>query len=110
MLPTSIKKNKEFKSVYSNGKKIVSKSFIFYYLKNNKKYDRIGFTVSKKVGNSVERNRIRRRLKAIFRQDYLETQKGYDLVIVARTKIKYINYKRLRNDFLKVNKKFRRRI
>jgi len=107
MLPQSIKKNDEFKNSYNKGKKIVNKYFIFYYFKNNLEYDRIGFTVSKKVGKAVTRNRVRRKLKEIFRLNFKETVEGYDFVIVARNIMKKAEYIKVDKEFKKVYKKFR---
>jgi ribonuclease P protein component len=107
MLPQSITKNDEFKNVYKKGKKIVNKYFIFYYFKNNLRYDRIGFTVSKKVGKAVTRNKVRRVLKEILRLNLMKTKKGYDFVIVARNLLKDSEYKKVDNEFKNVYKKFR---
>jgi len=110
MLPQSIKKNDEYKNIYKKGKKIVNKYFVFYYFKNNLDYDRIGFTVSKKVGKAVTRNKARRVLKEIFRLNFKETVKGYDFVIVARNIMKNAEYKKVDKEFINVYKKFRSNI
>jgi ribonuclease P protein component len=107
MLPQSIKKNDEFKNVYTRGKKIVNKFFIFYYFKNNLGYDRVGFTVSKKIGKAVTRNSVKRVLKEIFRLNFNETKKGYDIIIVARNLLKNSKYKKVDNEFKNVYKKFK---
>lgn len=110
MLPQSIKKNDEFKNVYKKGRKIVNKYFIFYYFKNNLGYNRIGFTVSKKVGKAVVRNSVKRVLKEIFRLNFSETKKNYDFVIVARISLKNSEYKKVNYEFKNVYKKFRNNI
>lgn len=110
MLPQSLKKNNDFKKVYKKGKKIVTKYFVFYYLKNHTEINRIGFTVSKKIGNSVIRNRLKRRLREVFRVKFNGNQNGYDFVLVARNKLKYCNYKELEAEMNKTLKKFRGRV
>ena len=82
----AIKLNKEFKSLYYRGGCQVSRRVVFYYRKNKRLNDinRLGLTVSKKVGNAVMRNRVRRLIKENWRlrEDLIST--GYDIVIVAR--------------------------
>ena len=78
----SIKENCDFKRLYYKGKSCVKKSVVLYYRKNKFSCNRLGLTVSPKVGNAVKRNRIRRILREIYR--VLELEQGYDIVIVAR--------------------------
>jgi ribonuclease P protein component len=88
MLPQSINKNSDFKRLYNNGRKIVTQYIVFYYLKNDRTEDRIGLTVSKKVGKSVVRNRVKRLMKEAFRLNFSGTKEGYDFVLVARNRMK----------------------
>lgn len=78
----SIKENSDFKRLYYRGKSSVKKRIVLYYRKNKFSYNRLGLTVSPKVGNAVNRNRVRRLLKESYR--LLDTIQGYDIVIVAR--------------------------
>ena len=80
----SLKKNHEFRRLYSNGKSAASKYIVIYTRKNYKHTNRLGITVSTKIGGAVQRNRIRRRLKEIYRINEQFLQVGYDIVIVAR--------------------------
>ena len=92
MIIETIKKNYEFRRVYKNGKSIVGRYLVVYYLKNNKTENRIGITASKKVGNSVVRNRVRRLIKeTIIKFDDCLLH-GYDIVIVARVAASKANY------------------
>ena len=70
----------------ASGSKVPSKSFVLQTRKRNDDGPvRIGFTVSKKVGTAVERNRVRRRLREIVRHaDALRLQHGYDYVVIER--------------------------
>ncbi len=77
-------KNKEFHRVYSKGKYAASTTLVVNYINNRLDYTRIGITASKKVGNAVKRNRMRRLIKENIRQLFYKLPKGIDLVLVAR--------------------------
>ena len=78
-----LKKSWQFSKVYKGGSKYFSDLFIFYVLPNNTQETRIGLTVTKKVGTSVQRNRIKRVIREVFRS-FDEIKPGNDLVVVAR--------------------------
>ena len=80
----SLKKNKDFQNVYRNGKSYADKYLVMYVLENGLESNRIGISVSKKVGNSVVRHRTTRLIRESYRlnQDNLKT--GYDMVVIAR--------------------------
>lgn len=77
-----LKKNSDFSRVYSKGKSYGCKNLVLYYLPNGRQKSRAGFSVSKKVGNAVTRNRIRRFLK----ESLLHTNLGesHDIIFIAR--------------------------
>lgn len=77
-------KNKEFQKIYSRGKYAASALLVIYVLQNNLYVTRLGITTSKKVGNAVKRNRMRRLIKENVRLLYDRLEKGFDVVIVAR--------------------------
>jgi ribonuclease P protein component len=80
----SLKLNREFKSLYYRGGSTVSSLLVIYYRKNKKSENRLGLTVSKKTGNAVVRNRVRRLIKENYRLRENLIKDGYDIVIVAR--------------------------
>jgi ribonuclease P protein component len=80
----SLKKNYEFHKVYGKGKYASSRALVVYVLKNRKDANRIGITTSKKVGNSVVRNRYRRLVRENLRLIMPSLPKGFDIVIVVR--------------------------
>ena len=83
---TSIRENSDFKRLYYRGKSVVRKRLVIYYRKNRYGYNRLGITVSSKIGCAVIRNRVRR----LLRENYRNLQglsDGFDIVIVARTQI-----------------------
>ncbi|MCL2456053.1 MAG: ribonuclease P protein component [Defluviitaleaceae bacterium] len=80
----SVTKQADFTRVYNSGKSAATKMFVVYACKNNLPHNRLGLSVSKKIGCAVVRNRIRRLLKESLR---LETKisNGYDILIIARS-------------------------
>ena len=89
---TSLKKNHEFKRLYNKGKSAASKHAVVYCRRNGRPANRLGITVSAKIGGAVQRNRIRRRLKEIYRLNEKAFSAGYDIVIVARIKCRFAGY------------------
>lgn len=96
----SIKKNDEFKTVYQNGKSYANKYLVMYILKNDRDENRLGISVSKKVGNSVVRHRIARLLRESFRLNDEKFHSGWDIVVVARMGAKGKNYSDIESAFL----------
>ena len=88
----SLKKNYMFQSVYKNGKSYANKYFVMYVLKNEENGNRIGISVSKKVGNSVVRHRITRLVRESYRLHEKVFNSGLDIVIVARKGASDITY------------------
>lgn len=83
----TLKKNKEFNFVYRRGKSAGSRDMTLVYAKSRYGGARVGFSVSKKVGNSVTRNRARRRLKEAYRMIMPEISGHHSFVFVARSSI-----------------------
>lgn len=99
-----LRKNMEFKSVYSLGKKYWNRNFILYAKKNKLDETRVGFTITKKHGNSVLRNKIRRRLKEAYRLNLDNIKNGYDLVFIPKRNIVNISYKELEGSVIHIMK------
>lgn len=89
----SLKKNHDFRMVYRRGKSFANKYLVIYKLKNNKENNRIGISVSKKVGNSVVRSRTTRLIRESYRlsEENIEKQ-GWDFVVIARSNAKGASY------------------
>ena len=83
---TTLKQNYEFRRVYNKGKSGVSPLLVVYARPNRGRRNRLGVTVSTKLGKAVVRNRVRRRLREIYRLSQPELRQGYDIVLVARTR------------------------
>ena len=83
-----IHKNYEFRIVYGKGKCFSSSLFIMYVYKNKKNFllNRLGISVSKKVGKSVTRNRVRRLVYEVYRLNSHKLKNGYDIVFISRNR------------------------
>lgn len=79
-----IKKNKEFQRIFKKGKSFANRQFIVYVLKNDQPEFRVGLSVSKKVGNAVTRNRIKRYIRQTFLERKDDVMQNADYVIIAR--------------------------
>lgn len=96
----SIKSNHDFQRLYHKGKSAASPFLAVYVRKNRVGRNRLGFTVGKKVGGAVVRNRVRRKLKEIYRLHEEEFQTGCDIVVVARVRAAFSSYHQLEKSFL----------
>lgn len=88
----SLKKNSDFQSVYKSGKSYANKYFIMYVSKNQLESNRLGISVSKKVGNSVVRHRVKRLVKESYRLHEKVFNSGLDIVVLARASAADIRY------------------
>ncbi|MCM8711926.1 ribonuclease P protein component [Clostridium sp. SYSU_GA19001] len=79
-----LRKNLEFRAVYRRGKSFSNLLLVLYVSKNNKGLNRVGISVSKKVGKSVVRSRVKRLISESYRLNKDSIKTGYDLVFVAR--------------------------
>jgi len=96
---TSLKKNYEFRRLYQRGKSMAAPNLVVYFRRNGGRENRLGITVSNKIGNAVVRNRVRRRMREIYRQNEARLARGIDLVVVARAKSAAADYSGLEKDF-----------
>ncbi|RCW41465.1 MULTISPECIES: ribonuclease P protein component [unclassified Halanaerobium] len=102
----SLKKNREFKRVYKNGKSYATRNLVIYCLPTKLDKNRYGFSVSKRVGKAVIRNKIKRRLKEIVRE--FEKQynfKAYDIIFIARNPIVDLDFYQLKRDVRRLYRK-----
>ena len=100
----SLKKNEEFKKVYEKGKSLANRHLIIYVLRNELKKNRVGISVSKKVGNSVVRHRVTRLIRECYRISEEDFKCGYDIVIIARTTAKELSFKEIKSALLHLKK------
>ena len=85
----SLRKNWEFQAVYRNGKSKANRCFVMIIKKNDTSSNRVGISVSKKVGNSIVRHRVTRVIREVMRLHWGEIKSGYDIVIVANLKVPF---------------------
>ena len=102
---TTLKQNHEFRRLYTKGRNAVTPTLVIYARRRKGGENRVGFTVTVKLGHAVVRNRIRRRLREIYRLHEEELRRGCDLVIVARGRSTEAGYRELERDFLAACKK-----
>lgn len=89
----SLKKNTDFQEVYSSGKSKSNRNLVCYVKENGLGINRLGISVSKKVGNSVIRHRLKRLIKEAWRLSEEKFHVGYDLVFIVRVNAKDCAYK-----------------
>ena len=92
--------NTQFRKLYQKGTSHVSPSVVMYAKRNGLSHNRLGITVSKKLGKAVIRNRAKRRLREVFRQNLPNMKSGYDFVLVARGRTATVPYPKLVADFM----------
>ena len=88
----SLKKNKDFQVVYKNGKSYANRYLVLYIRENGMDKNRLGISVSKKVGNSVVRHHLTRLIRESYRLQEEHFQCGFDLVVIARAGAKEKSY------------------
>jgi ribonuclease P protein component len=102
---SSLKKSNDFSKVYKKGKFNASKFIVLYCLKNGLDENRLGIVITKKIGKSVKRNRIRRIIKENYRLLENEVKIGYDLVFVSRKNQNIPDYKTIKKEILYILKR-----
>ena len=100
----SLKNNQQFRFVYKNGRSYANKYFIMYVKENGLDKNRIGISVSKKVGNSVVRHRITRLVRESYRLHESVFNSGLDMVIIARPAAASIGYEEAESALLHLAK------
>lgn len=100
-----IKKRKEFNYIFNNGKAFFSNTLTLVYTTSKLNKFKVGFSASKKIGNSVVRNRARRRMREVVRLHENNLSKNYNYIFIATPKIDMADYKDIEKDFIYVMKK-----
>lgn len=96
----SLKKNRDFQIAYREGISYANKYLVMYIKENHLGYNRLGISVSKKVGNSIVRHRLTRLIREGYRlqEDYFKC--GFDIVVIARAGAKGKNYHEIESALL----------
>ena len=96
----SLKKNKDFQQVYRHGTSKANRYLVMYVLDNQYMKNRLGISVSKKVGNSVVRHRITRLVRESYRLNESLFKKNLDIVVIARNSANGTNYHEIESAFM----------
>lgn len=100
-----VKKNKEFQAIFKKGTSFANRQFVVYSLKRkDQTHFRIGLSVSKKLGNAVTRNQIKRYIRQAFHELEDDLQNEYDFIIVARKPTAEMNFFEIKSSLLHVLK------
>lgn len=96
-----LRKRKEFGYIYKKGKIAFSQSFNVLYVKSNRENFKMGFSISKKIGNAVVRNKVKRILRNIVMNNKHILQSFFNYIVVAKPGIANIAYAQLEQEFIK---------
>lgn len=97
---SSLKLNHIFRRLYHKGQSAANGYLVLYCRRNGSARNRVGLTVSAKLAHAVQRNRLRRQLREIYRLHEQEFARGYDLVVVARSRAIGADYAALERSYL----------
>ena len=101
----SLKKNNEFQRVYRKGTSQANRYLVMYVLPNQHMMNRLGISVSKKVGNSVVRHRLTRLIRESYRLNETDFDSNLDIVVVARAAAKGKSFHEIESAFLHLARK-----
>ena len=100
----SMKKNRDFQLTYKKGKSYANRYLVMYVRENGTSGNRLGLSVSKKVGNSVVRHRVTRLLRESYRLQEEHFRRGYDIIIIARASAKDKSYQEIESAVVHLGK------
>lgn len=101
----TIKENYEFRRLYQKGASAVGGCMVLYCRRNRLGRNRLGVTVSVKIGGAVQRNRARRRLREVYRLAGPRLCQGWDVVLVARGRTLTASWKEMNDTFFRLCRK-----
>ena len=102
---SALKFNHVFRRLYAKGNSCANRYLVVYCRRNGTQKNRVGLTVGAKLGHAVERNRLRRRLREIYRLHEGQFSRGYDIVVVARAAAIQAPYRQLEGAYLRLAEK-----
>ncbi|WP_314007085.1 ribonuclease P protein component [uncultured Streptococcus sp.] len=99
-----VKREKDFKAIFKEGISFANRKFVIYRLENKQKHFRVGLSVSKRLGNAVTRNQIKRRIRHILQNAKGEISEDVDFVVIARNGVEALGYAEMEKNLLHVLK------
>ena len=99
-----VKREKDFKAIFKEGTSFANRKFVVYQLENQKSHFRVGLSVSKKLGNAVTRNQIKRRIRHILLSVREHLADNFDFVVIARKGVEILDYAEMEKNLLHVLK------
>ena len=99
-----VKREKDFKAIFKEGTSFANRKFVVYQLENQKNHFRVGLSVSKKLGNAVTRNQIKRRIRHILLNAKENLVDHVDFVVIARKGVETLDYAEMEKNLLHVLK------
>ena len=99
-----VKKEKDFDAIFKKGASVANRKFVIYRLENNEQHFRVGLSVSKKLGNAVMRNQIKRRIRHILIEHKNQLVENVDFVVIARKGVEILDYAEMEKNLLHVLK------
>ena len=99
-----VKKEKDFNAIFKEGKSFANRKFVIYRLENDEQHFRVGLSVSKKLGNAVTRNQIKRRIRHILIEHKDQLVENVDFVVIARKGVEILDYAEMEKNLLHVLK------
>ena len=101
---SALKLNHIFRRLYGTSGHANS-CMVLYARKNHSGQNRVGVTVSKKLGGAIVRNRVRRRLREVYRLNEAKFAPGWDIVVVTRSRCITADFQKLTNSYLSLAEK-----
>ena len=99
-----VKREKDFKEIFQYGISFANRKFVVYQLENQQNHFRVGLSVSKKLGNAVTRNQIKRRIPHILLNVRGHLADDVDFVVIARKGAESLDYAEMEKNLLHVLK------
>ncbi len=90
-----LRRGADYRRAFAYGRRKANRLLTLYYLKNDQRVSRVGLVLGRRVGNAVQRNKVRRRLQEILRGRWNEIKDGRDLVLVVRKEAKDADFRQL---------------
>ena len=100
-----LRRNRDFQYTYRKGRSLGHPLLVLIYRETNRNENRIGFSITKKFGNAVQRNRIKRQLREILRLQLQHLRQGYDMIFVVRKEAGEASYHTLESAVINLLKK-----